>query len=199
MGQPGKMYPEFTGQRNSFHEVALEKKSKVAKETLASDVNRLANLFVSICEANRDSRDYTRAEIRRAIRNVAACFDIYRTYVVADRNRAEITDEDREHVNSAIDKAKERKPDIDGGLFEFLRDVLTMKVTGERESEFVARFQQFTSPIMAKGVEDTAFYCYNRLTSLNEVGGNPSLFGVAPDDFHGHCEDAFQRWPGAML
>ena len=129
MEQLSNIYTEFTGARDSFHEVALEKKSKVAKETLASDVNRLANLFVSICEANRNSRDYTRAEIRRAIRNVAACFDIYRTYVVADRTQAEITDEDREHINAAIDEAKDRKHDIDEGLFEFLRDVLTLKVT----------------------------------------------------------------------
>ena len=90
MEQLTAIYAEFTGDRDSFHEVAFEKKSKVARETLASDVNRLANLFVSICEANRDSRDYTRAEIRRAIRNVAACFNIYRTYVVADRTHAGI-------------------------------------------------------------------------------------------------------------
>jgi (1->4)-alpha-D-glucan 1-alpha-D-glucosylmutase len=199
MEQLGNIYAEFTGQRDSFHEVAFEKKSKIAKETLASDVNRLANLFVSICEANRDSRDYTRAEIRRAIRNVAACFDIYRTYVVADGNHAEITDEDRNHINSAIDDAKARKPDIDGGLFEFLRDVLTMKVAGERESEFVARFQQFTSPIMAKGVEDTAFYCFNRLTSLNEVGGNPGLTGLSIEAFHDYNTHMQATFPTTML
>ena len=199
MEQLTAIYAEFTGDRDNFHEVAFEKKSKVAKETLASDVNRLSNLFVSICEANRDSRDYTRAEIRRAIRNVAACFNIYRTYVVADRDRAGITDEDHVHISAATDEAKARKNDIDGGLFDFLRDVLTLKVTGERESEFVARFQQFTSPIMAKGVEDTAFYCFNRLTSLNEVGGNPGLNGLSIEAFHAYNAHMQATFPTTML
>ncbi len=197
--QLGELYSNFTGEHDSFHEVAFDKKTTVAKETLASDVNRLANLFVSICEGNRNSRDYTRAEIRRAIRCVAACFDIYRTYVIADRNHAAITDEDREHIHAAVDQAKQRKPDIDGGLFDFLHDVLTMKVTGELESEFVARFQQFTSPIMAKGVEDTAFYCYNRLVSMNEVGGDPGNDGVSLDEFHAYNAHMQETLPATLL
>ena len=195
----GEVYDEFTGNNETFHEVALEKKSKIAKETLASDVNRLTNIFVAICESNRDSRDYTRAEIRRAIRNVAACFDIYRTYVVPDQNRTEVTEDDRQHIQSAVEEAKGRKNDIDAGLFDFMRDVLTLKVTGEKETEFVARFQQFTSPVMAKGVEDTAFYCYNRLVSLNEVGGDPGLNGVSVEKFHDYNAHMQGTFPSTML
>ncbi len=197
--QLGEIYSGFTGERESFHEVAFEKKSKIAKETLASDVNRLATIFVAICEANRDSRDYTRAEIRRAIRNVAACFNIYRTYVVPDRNHAAITDEDREYICRAVEQARQRRPEIDSGLFDFMHDVLTLKVRGEREAEFVARFQQFTSPVMAKGVEDTAFYCYNRLVSMNEVGGDPGNDGVSLEAFHAYNAHMQATFPTTLL
>ena len=199
MRQLSAVYSEFVRDSEAFHDVAFEKKTKVAKETLASDVNRLATIFVAICESNRDSRDYTRAQIRRAIRNVAACFAIYRTYVVAERDHSQITDEDRQHIRAAIDEAKQRNPDIDTGLFEFMHDVLTLKVTGEKEAEFLARFQQFTSPIMAKGVEDTAFYCYDRLTSLNEVGGDPGRNGVSVDDFHAFNAHMQATFPTTMV
>ena len=189
-----EVYRDFTKQPTNFDEIAFEKKTKIAKETLASDVNRLANIFVEICESNRDFRDFTRADIRRAIRNVAASFEVYRTYVRAERN--EITEEDRQRICQAINGVKERKPDIDACLFEFMADVLSLKITGTKEAEFVARFQQFTSPVMAKGVEDTAFYDYNRLTALNEVGGNPATDGLSVSQFHeynGHVQETFPR------
>ena len=199
MQQLGELYAAFTGEGESFHEVSFEKKNKIAKETLASDVNRLANIFVAICESNRDSRDYTRAEIRRAIRGVAACFGIYRTYVVADGGNTEVTDEDRKEIVEATENAKRCKGDVDAGLFDFMRDVLLLKITGEKEAEFVSRFQQFTSPIMAKGVEDTAFYCYNRLVSLNEVGGDPGLNGVSVEAFHAYNTQMQATFPTTML
>ncbi|MEO6911233.1 MAG: malto-oligosyltrehalose synthase, partial [Edaphobacter sp.] len=145
---------EFAGQLTDFPVIAHEKKVVVTQEGLGSDVNRLTSMFVEIGEANRNQRDYTRAEIRRAIREVAACFAIYRTYVVPARD--EITDEDRAAISKATECAKQRRQDIDAGLFDFLRDVLTMVVKGKQESEFLLRFQQFTGPVMAKGVEDTA-------------------------------------------
>lgn len=199
MQRLGDVYARFTGNRDGFHEIAFQNKTKIAKETLASDVNRLATIFVAICEANRDSRDYTRAEIRRAIRNVAACFSVYRTYVTSGGEVSGITDEDRSRIVEAVEEAKRRKPEVDAGLFDFVRDVLTLKVTGERESEFVARFQQFTSPIMAKGVEDTAFYCYNRLVSLCEVGGDPGLNGVSVQAFHDYNAHMQATLPTTML
>jgi (1->4)-alpha-D-glucan 1-alpha-D-glucosylmutase len=153
-------------------------------------------MFVEICEANRNQRDYTRAEIRRAIREMAACFAIYRTYVVPARE--EITDEDRAYISHATECAKQERQDIDGGLFDFLRDVLTMRVTGKQESEFLLRFQQFTGPVMAKGVEDTAFYCYNRLSAMNEVGGDPGSNGLSVADFHAYCEKMQATHPLTM-
>src|SRR6202044_345664 len=109
---------------------------------------------------------------------------IYRTYVVPDRD--EITDEDRSFIEHATQCGKEKRPDIDGALFDFIRGVLSLKVRGKKESEFVERFQQFTSPVMAKGVEDTAFYCFNRLTAMCEVGGEPASNGNSLDDFHSY-------------
>jgi (1->4)-alpha-D-glucan 1-alpha-D-glucosylmutase len=181
-----RIYRDFTKETADFETVAHDKKLSVEHEALGSDVNRLASLFVEICESNRDRRDYTRAEIRRAIREVAACFSIYRTYVVAERN--EITDEDRTEIEHAVACAKERRQDIDAGLYDFIADILMLRVRGARESEFLLRFQQFTSPVMAKGVEDTAFYCFNRMIGLNEVGGAPDRDGAAIEEFHRYCE-----------
>ncbi|GAA3755188.1 malto-oligosyltrehalose synthase [Terriglobus aquaticus] len=190
------IYRDFTGQPTNFDDITFEKKTNVAKETLASDVNRLTNIFVQICESNREFRDFTRADIRRAIRTVAACFHVYRTYVVATQN--EICEDDINHIRQALKEAAERKPDIDPCLFGFIGDVLTLKITGPREAEFVARFQQFTSPVMAKGVEDTAFYDYDRLTSLNEVGGDPSRNGLSVSEFHEYNTHMQQTFPLTM-
>lgn len=191
-----RIYEDFTGETTDFQAVAHDKKLSVEQEALGSDVNRLASLFVEICENNRDRRDYTRAEIRRALREVAACFSAYRTYVVAERN--EIVDEDRNQIESAITQARARRQDVDPGLFDFLEDVLMLRARGARESEFLLRFQQFTSPVMAKGVEDTAFYCFNRMIGLNEVGGAPERDGVSVEEFHECCSHTQAEHPQAM-
>jgi (1->4)-alpha-D-glucan 1-alpha-D-glucosylmutase len=196
MAELTSVYGDFTDQITDFHAIAHEKKISVTQEGLGSDVNRLTSLFVEICEANRDRRDYTRAEVRRAIREVAACFAIYRTYVVPERD--EITDEDREQITQATEFAKQQRLDIDADLFDFMRDVLTMVVKGRQESEFVLRFQQFTGPVMAKGVEDTAFYCYNRLTGMNEVGSDPGRNGLSVGEFHAYCAKMQQTHPLTM-
>jgi (1->4)-alpha-D-glucan 1-alpha-D-glucosylmutase len=192
----GEHYTEFTGDDCPFPTVAHDKKIAVTQEALGSDVNRLASLFVDICEENRDQRDFTRAEIRRAIREVASCFAVYRTYVVPERN--EITEEDRKIIERATSCAKDNRADIDPGLFDFMRDVLTLKVTGKMETEFVDRFQQFTSPVMAKGVEDTAFYCSNRLIAMNEVGGDPDCGGFKLEHFHAYNAKVQATFPTTM-
>src|SRR3954447_14836190 len=190
------IYREFTHETADFETVVHEKKLTVEHEALGSDVNRLASLFVEICENNRDRRDYTRAEIRRAIREVAACFSVYRTYVGAERN--EITDDDPAEVDHALACAKERRQDIDPGLFDFIGDILMLRERGARESEFLLRFQQFTSPVMAKGVEDTAFYCFNRMIGLNEVGAAPGRDGISIEDFHNYCGHMQADFPRTM-
>src|SRR6185437_1947814 len=190
LNELGKVYQaflgrDFAGQLTDFSAIAHDKKVGVTQEGLGSDVNRLTSMFVEICEANRNQRDYTRAEIRRAIREVAACFAIYRTYVVPARD--EITEEDISYITQATECAKVARQDIGAGLFDFIRDVLTMRVRGKQESEFLLRFQQFTGPVMAKGVEDTALYCYNRLSGMNEVGSDPGRDGLSVAQFHAYC------------
>jgi (1->4)-alpha-D-glucan 1-alpha-D-glucosylmutase len=186
MAELTTVYGEFTGQPTSFPQIAHEKKISVTQEALGSDVNRLTTIFVDICENHRNQRDATRADVRRAIRELAGCFSVYRTYVFpgAKDRPAEITDEDRYIIGKAISCARENRPDIDSGLFDFFEQILTLQIVGRQESEFVLRFQQFTSPVMAKGVEDTAFYCFNRLTSLCEVGGDPGRNGLSVEEFH---------------
>ena len=191
-----KIYREFTGIAEDYDSLVYSKKLAVEHEALGSDVNRLAQMFVEICENNRDRRDYTRAEIRRAIREVAAGFSIYRTYVIPQRS--EITEEDTTAIDSAIAIAKTRRADIDPGLFDFIGDVLTLRERGDLEGEFLLRFQQFTSPVMAKGVEDTVFYCFNRMIGLNEVGASPERNGVTLEEFHAFCDRTQMLYPRTM-
>jgi (1->4)-alpha-D-glucan 1-alpha-D-glucosylmutase len=117
-----EIYSNFTGETQDFESLAHEKRINVEREALGSDVNRLAHLFVEICEKNRDRRDYTRAEIRRTIREVAACFTIYRTYVMPHRDQ--IVDEDIKEISDAVSTAKVRRTDLDPELFNFVGDEL---------------------------------------------------------------------------
>ncbi len=192
-----KIYADFTGEPTDYAEVCRDRKHRVLRDLLGSDINRLTNLLSDICERHRDRRDYTRHDAIRIVREVIACFPVYRTYVVPDRD--ELADEDVRYIEEAIEASKGHRPQIDADLFDFLRDILLLRVRGAMESEFVMRFQQFTGSAMAKGVEDTVFYCYNRLISLNEVGGDPGRFGVSPQSFHAFCLEAQNSHPRTML
>jgi len=190
------IYREFTGEPIDFDAVAHDKKLNVQREALGSDVNRLTSIFVEICESNRDRRDYTRAEIRHALREIASCFLVYRTYVVPERH--EIPDVDRSQIDQAVAKAKQRRQDLDTGLLDYIGDVLTLRIRGVLENEFLLRFQQFTSPVMAKGVEDTAFYCFNRMIGMNEVGCAPDRNGITVTEFHDYCTKMQATFPLTM-
>ncbi len=192
-----RIYTEFTGQPTDYPAMCRDKKHRVLRDLLGSDVNRLTTLLVEICKAHRDKRDYTRHDVIRAIRELVACFPVYRTYVVPERN--EIRGEDERYVHEAVEMAKANRPELETDLFDFMRDILLLKIGGHHEHEFVMRFQQFTGPAMAKGVEDTVFYNYNRLTSLNEVGGDPGRFGLSPDSFHTYAAGIQQTIPRTML
>jgi (1->4)-alpha-D-glucan 1-alpha-D-glucosylmutase len=191
------LYAEFTGESVDYPELVRAKKHLALHELLGSDVNRLTALFVEVCERHRRHRDYTRYELNEALREVIACFPVYRTYVEAEAGTFD--EDDFHYVSEAVERAKSYRPELDTALFEFLRDLLLLRVRGDLEGELVMRFQQLTGPTMAKGLEDTVFYGFNRLVSLNEVGGDPGHFGVSPAAFHQACLEAQQRWPQAML
>jgi (1->4)-alpha-D-glucan 1-alpha-D-glucosylmutase len=192
-----QLYADFTGAPTDFAAVAWEKKHLIMREVLGSDVNRLTALFVEVCERHRRHRDYTRHELHEVLREVIACFPVYRTYVRAEVGQ--VSTEDVRYITEAIEAAKMHRPDLDRDLFDFFRDLLVLRVRGDVEAELVMRFQQLTGPVMAKGVEDTAFYCFNRLVSLNEVGGDPGQFGLPVDAFHRACAETQARWPQTLL
>ena len=169
----------------------------VLRDLLGSDVNRLTALFQDICERNRDHRDYTRHDIHHAIRELVASFPLYRTYVRAEAGQ--LSEADVQVVDRATQTAKKSRPDLDAELFDFLHDILLLRVRGDVESEFVMRFQQFTGPAMAKGLEDTAFYAYTRFVALNEVGGDPGKFSTPLDEFHSWCSHMQKNWPLTQL
>jgi (1->4)-alpha-D-glucan 1-alpha-D-glucosylmutase len=193
-----RIYSAFTGQTASFEQLCHDNKMEIARTTLGSDVNYLTEVFAQICESHREYRDYTRGEVRRAIREVAAWFPLYRTYVASERD--EVSEVDIACVDKAVELAKSSPTDVEGDLFDFLRNVLLLRVKdSSRESEFINRFQQFSSAIMAKGVEDTTFYQFNRLVSLNEVGCDPGVPVVSVEEFHRASERAQQVQPERMV
>jgi (1->4)-alpha-D-glucan 1-alpha-D-glucosylmutase len=190
-------YERFTGESTSYEDMCREKKHMVMREILVSDVNRLVSLFVQVCESHRDHRDYTRTDISRTLREIIACFPVYRTYIVSGTGTIEPID--AHYINEAVERAKQNREELDQELFDFIRDVLLLKFPGAIENEFIMRFQQFTGPAMAKGVEDTTFYCYNRLSSANEVGGDPGNPVVTVPQFHAYCAALQADWPETML
>lgn len=196
-----RAYGTFTGRQAPFAEVARQGKVDVMEEILGSELNRVTALALRVCERHRRYRDHTRHDLHEALREIAASFAIYRTYVPASAGDIEAAEEpaDEAAVAAAVEDATGRRPDLPPDLFGFLADILVLRMTGELEAELVVRFQQLTGAVMAKGVEDTAFYRFARLISLNEVGGDPGAFGMSASEFHAENAAAAHDWPGTML
>jgi (1->4)-alpha-D-glucan 1-alpha-D-glucosylmutase len=192
-----QMFTTFTGESADYGTLVVNKKKFIMSEILGSDLSRLTALFVEICEQHPHHRDYTRHELHEVIRELAAHLEVYRTYVSALKK--EIHPEDQRYLERAVASAKADSPQLDPRLFDFLVDILSVRVHGPLEEELAMRFQQFTGPVMAKSVEDTAFYCFNRLTSLNEVGCDPGRFGTSVEEFHQENARVQKEWPLAML
>ena len=192
-----KFYREFTGESTDYPSVVYDKKKQVLQDVLGGDINRVVSLLSRVCERHRRYRDYTRSQLYDALVEIVACFSVYRTYVEPGAHRVE--ESDARYIDEAIAAATANREDLDPHLFDFIRSLLLIEIRGEVEDAFVLRFQQLTGPAMAKGVEDTVFYTYNRLISLNEVGGDPGHFGVPLADFHRFCDGIGKRWPKTLL
>ena len=177
--------------------IVAEARDEVLSSVLGSDVNRLTDLLVAVCEANRRYRDFTRHELHHALRAVASRLPVYRTY--ATSTPACLSDRDRRLIEEAVGAGAAARPDLDPVLFELLGRVLRLELDGPLATELAMRFQQLTPAAMAKGVEDTAFYRHHRLVALNEVGGDPGRFGTPVATFHRHMSEAAAEWPSAML
>ncbi len=196
-------YTRFVGREVDFHDLVARKKRLILRTALVSELTVLATLLSRISEANRCSRDFTWGALRDALREVIAAFPVYRTYV--DAQAGAVGERDRQYVDRAVRIARRRNPNTSASIFDFVRDVLLLRWPDtldpdarEEHASFVMKFQQLTGPVMAKGVEDTSFYLYNRLASLNEVGGEPERFGIAPEEMHRWLAERAARWPHAL-
>jgi (1->4)-alpha-D-glucan 1-alpha-D-glucosylmutase len=197
-----RAYQAFTGRRWDFEQIVLDSKRQVMRGSLAAEVAVLTTQLDRIAQRDRHTSDLTRNGLRDAIIDTIACFPVYRTYV----SSTALGDEDRHAVNWAINVARRIGQAADPSALEFLRAVLLGEAApGLPEAqrvamlEFAIKFQQVTAPVMAKGVEDTSFYIYNRLASLNEVGGDPRRFGLSTAALHRANADRLRHWPHAML
>jgi (1->4)-alpha-D-glucan 1-alpha-D-glucosylmutase len=196
------IYTRFIGTPVAFPEVAYAGKLLTMRVSMSSEVNVLGHMLNRLSETNRWYRDFTLNALTTAIRELIACFPVYRTYVGPDGSASE---DDRRIIDRALRTARRRNPAIERSVFEFVRDVLLPPEDNPRpldetaRLDFVLKFQQCTGPITAKGVEDTAFYVYNRLVALNEVGGDPGVFGASIETFHRQNETRLADFPHSLL
>jgi len=170
---------------------------------MASEINALAHQLDRIAERNRRYRDFTLNSLTFALREVIACLGVYRTYITGP---GAIAPRDQRFLEAAVEEAKKRNPRTPEAVFDFILDALLLRCVGDfpemdrpKLVEWALKVQQLTGPIMAKGVEDTVFYTYNRLVSLNEVGGAPDRFGVPVAAFHRQNSERLLRWPHSLL
>ncbi|HXV49068.1 MAG TPA: malto-oligosyltrehalose synthase, partial [Candidatus Binatia bacterium] len=203
-GAIDKIYSDFIGAKSSYGELLNSRKKMILLVSLASELNALSHRLDDISERNRHYRDFTLNGLTFALREVIACLPVYRTY--ADGITGKVSERDRAYIAAAVGEAKRRNPRTARAIFDFISDTLSFTNLAKFREEdrpavvdFVMKFQQLTGPVMAKGVEDTAFYIYNRLISLNEVGGDPEEFGNSLESFHRQNSFRLKHWPHAML
>ena len=212
-----RVYAKLTGQSDPFDDVLYESKRLIIETSMASELSVLAHMLDRIAEGNRRSRDFTLESLSNVIAEVVACFPVYRTYV----DRQGWTVEDRVVLQTAIARARRRNPAMEASLFDFFWEVMLPREVGadappgghERRGgyppadadeaaerrRFAMKLQQYTAPVHAKGLEDTAFYRYNVLLSVNDVGGDPSRFGRTVSDFHEANVRRAREWAHEML
>lgn len=198
------IYKKITGFKMDFEDLLYQKKKNFAKFNMPAEINILAFKLNQISERNRNYRDFTLNNFVIAVREIIACFPVYRTYIAPDTK--DVSERDEKYINIAVEKAKSLNRSMSALVFDFIREVLLLRIDsriGIEEKnlyrDFVLRFQQITSPIMAKGMEDTAFYINNRFISLNEVGSDPVYFGYSRSEFHRQNLARSISWPSGFI
>jgi (1->4)-alpha-D-glucan 1-alpha-D-glucosylmutase len=202
LGRLTEIYHRFTGLTAPYEDVVYERKKQAIEQLFFGEMRALGVHLGQLAAADRNARDLAPSELLAALMEITACLPVYRTYITL----AGVSDADRAYLHAAIAEARRRAKHVDARLFDFVELVLLLEpppyIASERERwlELVMRWQQFTGRVMAKGVEDTAFYNYNRLISLNEVGGEP---GRGPDfdpvaELHARNEEIARAWPHTM-
>ncbi len=195
-----ELYERFTGRVVDFTDVLCDNKKLVMRTLMSGELMVLSNLLDQISESDWHTRDYTLHALREALMEVIACFPVYRTYISADG----VSQEDRRCIERAVAMAKKRSPAADASVFDFVRRILLLEdgatpAADAARLRFVMKFQQYTAPVMAKGMEDTSFYAYPFFIALNEVGDDPRQFGFSMGAFHMALQERRQDWPHALL
>jgi (1->4)-alpha-D-glucan 1-alpha-D-glucosylmutase len=197
-----EIYSRFIGLKVNYPDLLYEKKKLIMLTSMSSEVNALGHFLDRLSEKDRHTRDFTLNSLTTAIVETIACFPVYRTYV----NSFGVIERDQRYFEQAVARAKRKNPAVSATTFDFLQDVLLLKCPDDLSEpdktgwlDFVMKFQQITGPVMAKGLEDTVFYVYNRFVSLNEVGGNPERFGTTLDAFHGQNIERAKLWPHGLV
>lgn len=196
------IYQSYTGNATSFEDLVYERKKQVIDQLFYGEMRALGAHLGQLAGADRNARDFAPSEIAAALVEVTACMPVYRTYI----REATVSDADRARIHQAVEEARRRSRGVDRRLFNFVAHVLLLEppryIESERDKwlDFVMHWQQFTGRVMAKGVEDTAFYNDNRLVSLNEVGGEPGRDGSFDPvaDLHERNERIARDWPHTM-
>jgi (1->4)-alpha-D-glucan 1-alpha-D-glucosylmutase len=188
-------YSDFTGHSVNFGKLVREKKRAIIESTFSAAHEQLAAMALDIARTDWQTRDLSPRQLREALEKLITALPIYRTYRTADT----LHEEDRRVLLEALQSARIGSPDIDAAAFDFLAALFTKSPLNDVEADFIAKWQQLTPAVMAKGVEDTTFYCFDRLVSCNEVGSQASLVGISADKFHEFCNYLSDRWPNSML
>ena len=194
-----RTYERFIGEPVRFRQLRDDAKKQMARTSFPGEINVLATALHTIAQRDRRQRDNTLRALRNAIEAVLASFPVYRTYVVD----GQVGPDDRALIETAVAGARRHDRNLSTEAIDFLSEVLLLDgeldpSEYEQRIQFRRRFQQLSSPVMAKGFEDTTFYRYNRLLSLNEVGSDPSLYGAAPEEVHAWFAARAAEWPRAM-
>jgi (1->4)-alpha-D-glucan 1-alpha-D-glucosylmutase len=197
------IYTRFCGRQDSFEGIVYSGKRRILETQMAGDLDNLANLVKRIVSRTRSGRDFTLKRLKEALAEMLVCFPVYRTYIDQEGPR----EADRQYLAAAVELSALHRPHLQHELM-FIQRLLLGEIGQELadddpaarnlDRQIVTRFQQLTAPLMAKGFEDTALYVYNRLLSLNDVGGAPHQFGRSAADFHTFVNQRASRWPHAM-
>jgi (1->4)-alpha-D-glucan 1-alpha-D-glucosylmutase len=188
-------YSDFTGHSVNFGALVREKKREIVDSTFSADLDRLAEAALAIARTAWKTRDLSPRQLREALVRLIVALPIYRTYRTFDT----LQEDDKRVLVEAIQSARIGSPEIDAATLDFFTSLFTQPCLNEQEADFVAQWQQLTPAVMAKGVEDTTFYCFDRLVSCNEVGSQASLIGISADKFHEFCHFLGDRWPNTLL
>jgi (1->4)-alpha-D-glucan 1-alpha-D-glucosylmutase len=198
-----ELYRNFTGTSENFSKILYDAKKLILRVAMSSELHVLARRLDHISEQHRWSRDFTFNSLQDALGEVIASFPVYRSYI--RRTLTSVSADDRLHIKTAIRAAKRRNAGVNASIFDFIESILLLQDPRDlseadraERRNFAMRFQQLTAPVTAKGLEDTAFYRFYPLSSLNEVGGEPAIFGVSLERFHSRNQERMEFWPAAL-